>query len=515
VRRFTARVVLLTLAVTSVAALAPRSADPVGPARAAAAQLGPRPNFVVIYTDDQVVAQLPYLWRTRDLIGEQGLTFTNSVTSYPLCCPSRASFLTGQYVQNHGIRSNGLEQNAEPLPRPDGEAEPGPVGESATAFVTNGAERGTFAVALRRSGYFTAHVGKYLNGYGIRGTASPPRHVPPGWDDWRALRFPNGQDYWHSKMNINGELREFDDWYQTDLLSTQAMRSLDRAVDSGDPFYLEFVPYAPHGGRGPIFAPRHANRFRGVNAPRPPSYNEEDTSDKPFNRPLLDTAVLDRIDRRWRAEARSLLAVDNAVARIVDRLRAVGELNNTVLIFTSDNGFYHAEHRISRGKFLPYEPAVRVPLVVAGPMIPAVRRGTTVDAPVANIDLAATILDYARANARRTLDGRSLRPLFQNPVTTWNDRAIYLVGVRQPSCDCPRTFSGLRLGNRWAYWRWEGGTRPAELYDLRTDPDQLTNLANDPAHADVVAELEAQRQFLTTCRGDQCRQWHPGGTPPP
>jgi arylsulfatase A-like enzyme len=245
-------------------------------------------------------------------------------------------------------------------------------------------------------------------------------------------------------------------------------------------------------------------------------------SDKPpwiADRPVLDAAAQGAIDRRWRSQARSLAAVDDAVAGIVRELRATGELANTMIVMTSDNGFFHGQHRIAAGKFLPYEPSIRSPLLISGPLIATGLRGGRIDQPTANIDVAPTILDAARVAPLREVDGVSLRPLLAGDVgTDWSGRAVYLVGVAGRGCAfCGKAYQGVRRSDGLVYWRFEA-TGDMELYDLNTDPDQLDDLSADPAHAVVLAEMEAARVALMSCAGASCGQpgnWTPWAPPLP
>jgi arylsulfatase A-like enzyme len=460
-----------------LAALLPLVPTAPTAAAAPAAPARQRPNFVVVLTDDQTVAQMQFLPATRSLLGGRGVTFTDYVVSYPLCCPSRATLLTGQYTQNNGVANNidGAGQFA------------GPV------------QRTALPVALRRSGYFTGYVGKYLNGY----DETDP--VPPGWTDWRGATYVN--NYRRTRLNENGVITTHRDEFQTDLFARKTTEVLARASDSGRPFYVQLSTYAPHGGIGRTYADRHQHLYADLQAPRGPAYDEEDVSDKPpvvSNRPRLDAAARQAITRTWRQEARSLRAVDDAVARIVRQLRADGELANTTIIVTSDNGFFHGEHRIRSGKFLPYEPSVRVPLLVSGPLVAPELRGGEIDEPTANVDIVPTILDAARSAPLRTPDGVSLMPLLAGEdVGDWTSRSVELVGISGACRSCGYPYSGVRRGDGLVYWRLDRTGR-TELYDLTTDPDQLQNLSEDPAYAATVLELEAARIALSSCRGASC-----------
>ena len=348
---------LLAILVAALAAAV--AADPtLEPARP------PKPNVVVIMTDDQTYRDMAAMPQTRALIGAAGATFTHNYVSYPLCCPSRATYLTGQYAHNHGVRST--------VP-PDGGV------EALDA-------QHTLPVWLQAEGYDTIHIGKYLNGYGLR---HPPK-VPPGWTDWHGAIDKSTYQMWGYKLYENGVTNTYGDFstpdpalYQTDVLRDKALEAI-RAHAGGDrPFFLSLMFVAPHGEVVPPKtttephirpAPRHAGAFATLPLPRDPAFDEMDISDKPPEVRRLRTlrpGVSSRILRDFRARRESLLAVDEAVGALVRELAATGQLDSTYVLFTSDNGFFQGEHRIAKGKYLAYEASTRVPLLIRGPGIPA------------------------------------------------------------------------------------------------------------------------------------------------
>jgi arylsulfatase A-like enzyme len=481
------------------------------------------PNVVVIMTDDQTVEQMRVLPEVQARLGGEGITFTNAFVTYPLCCPSRATYLTGQYTHNHHVFSNGTATpSASPAAGPEADAEVEPENEQQ---FRGDAESESVAVALQQAGYHTGLLGKYLNGYGSGQSGnSGPRRVPPGWDDWQAVIEPYLDAYESPHLNINGEVHDFTGQFQTDLYAERAEMMIDDASATGQPFFLQIGFSAPHGSStgDTMYADRHAGAFPGETAPRPPSFNEADISDKPgflraFYPPLTSGRRAD-LDARYRREVRSLLSVDEAVVRIIDRLEATGELDDTILVFTTDNGLFHGEHRIYGGKYVPYEPALRVPLIVAGPAVADGLRGTASDALVANIDLVPTILDYAGAAPLRPPDGRSLRPLLEGDAANWSHaggpwqpapariRPLLITGVAGGSPRYPSVgYTGVRSADGWVYVKWDGPNGPRyELYDLNTDPHQLENLANDPAFLGRRSSLERQRALLVHCQARSC-----------
>lgn len=456
----------------------------LAPAPAAAA-----PNVVVIETDDQTVADLAAMPHTRTLIGDAGVSFTRSFVSLSECCPSRATFLTGQYAHNHGVWT----------------VSP-PFGGFARL---DGSE--TLPVWLQRAGYATGVVGKYLNRYG-RGNRYL---VPPGWTDFEALLGPFTYRFYDFTMNVNGVLKTYGHElrdYQTDVITRRSLDFIRRRSKDRRPFFLWTTYVAPHVSRprdlddpiavsSTVPAPRHNTAFFGIPLPRPPSFNEADVWDKPpliRNRPSLTQWQIAALTETHRQRLASLLAVDEGVARIVSALRDAGELADTLLIFTSDNGFMAGEHRVPAGKVLAYEPSIRVPLLMRGPGIP---HGVHRDQLVWNGDLAPTILDLAGARAALPLDGRSLLP-FARSATARDDRDILLEGPPKPRTNGLPRFTGIRTA-RYKYVEYVWGAR--ELYDLWRDPDETTNLAGSPATAGVQAELARRLAALRGCVGAGCR----------
>jgi arylsulfatase A-like enzyme len=448
-----------------------------------------RPNIVVIQTDDQTADSLRFMANVDRLLVEQGVRFENSFASYPLCCPSRATFLTGQYAHNHGVRGN----------------EP-PLGGYVALDHTS-----TLPVWLQQAGYHTAFVGKYLNGYGEGEDGR--NEVPPGWSDWRAaVRTPGKgtQSYVGFTLNENGGLVDYlpnQANYQTDVFTRKAVDAIRRGSDAGSPFFLWLAYFAPHSGlpvdEDDIAAPgvqltpspaaRHRDAFAAENLPLPPSYDEADVSDKPpvvRNLPRLSSGQTQAILESYQQRLESLLAVDEGVARVVDALRSSRELANTLIVFTSDNGLMHGEHRVmpDKGKGFAYEPSARVPLVVRGLDLP---RGRRVKDLVSNVDLAPTILALAKAAPGRVLDGRSLLPLARDPLADFG-RDVLLESSK---------FTAIRT-DRYVYVAHN--RRAWELYDLRTDPYQLRSRHKDPALRTLRVELGRRLLDLGTCFGAYC-----------
>jgi arylsulfatase A-like enzyme len=459
---------------------------------AALAAAGPalaQPNVVVLMTDDQTVASLDHMANVNRLIAAEGTLFENSVASYPLCCPSRSTHLTGQYAHNHQVLHNA-----------------GPFGGFKRLAHAN-----TLPVWLQEAGYRTMHVGRYLNGYEYADG------VPPGWDEWHANTHSRGFNYTSWQVNENGTLVSHPDAdhpgeYQTDFSARRASELIERAAPGERPFYLQLWFVAPHRGGPrdaddpttvgtPSPAPRHRDLFASTPFPRPPNFDETRIGDKPqvvADRRRLDALTVAGIEENWRQELESLQAVDEAVARVIDTLARTGELANTLIVFTSDNGFMHGEHRAEAEKVLLYEESARVPLVMRGPGIP---RGFRDERPVANIDVAPTIVDITDATARRRPDGRSLLPLLADR-TAWWGRDILLENGN--GANGVPSYRAIRT-NRFVYAE-HLTTGEYELYDLERDPYQLTSLDGADAYAAIQRDLAARLRLLRRCAGRGCQK---------
>ncbi len=337
--------------------------------------------------------------------------------------------------------------------------------------------------------------------------------MPAGWDEWYAMVDPTTYRYYGYTMNENGALRAYgrdEDprWYSTDFISGRSVDIVERLAPSEQPFFLSVAFLAPHTGgpreaddpldlATPAVAPRHRGAFAIARLPQPASFDEADVSDKPpaMQRPRLEPHLVAGIESLYRQRLESLIAVDEGVEQIVSALRDAGELEQTLLVFTSDNGYLAGEHRLPHGKAKVYEPAIRVPLLVRGPGVPTgVRRSQL----VINADLAPTVLDVTGATAGRPQDGRSLLPLAGNPALG-GGRALLIEVARAARMQT----TAIRT-RRWLYAEHAGGAR--ELYDLSIDPQELDNLSATPAFADVRARLALQLEALRRCRGRDCRR---------
>jgi arylsulfatase A-like enzyme len=415
----------------------------------AAAQTTEPPNIVLVATDDQRWDTLWAMPTVTDELVEKGVTFTNAFAVNPLCCPARASILTGTYSHTNGVWSNSA---------PDG---------GMAAFD----DRSTIATWLDAAGYETMLVGKYLNGYGPPNF--PHTYVPPGWDRW--LAFYGGHEYFDYSLTDGENLREYGPDhvpadYSTDVLAREAAAFVRSAPS---PFFLYFTPFAPHRSTSYSLepAPRHVDAFAGMPYTPPPSLNEADVSDKPRHIRRRAARPVEGLTEVREEQLESLLAVDDAVGQLLEELEEAGVLGNTLVIFTSDNGHTWGEHRLV-GKRAPYEESIRVPLVARWDALSITARSE--DRLALNIDLAPTIANAADATASGQ-DGHSFLPLLRGGPAPWRSRFLIEYDDR-PHLPAYCGFRSLR----WKYV--QHGTQAEELYHLAVDPYELDNLAGDPRY---------------------------------
>jgi N-acetylglucosamine-6-sulfatase len=465
----------------------------------------PQPNIVFVLTDDLTSDLLPYMPNVQRLMA-RGTTFSNYFVTDSLCCPSRASILTGMYPHDTGIfRNTG----------PDG---------GFIAFHDFGLEQETYATNLQSVGYRTALMGKYLNQYnpGRIRTALGGPYVPPGWSDWTVA----GNGYRGFGYRLARTVRVVRHGfsardYLTNVLAREGLGFMRESVAEGSPFMLNLWTFAPHSPAIP--APRDAHRFPGLTAPRDPSFDEADMSDKPAwlrDHAALTDAEIARIDETFRERVRAVQAVDRTIGRLQRRLRALGVARNTYIVFSSDNGYHLGQHRLTPGKLTAYDPDVRVPLIVVGPDVPA---GRTVDAMTENTDLCPTFAELAGAPAPPNADGHSLVPLLRDAAPApaagdpaaaadWRDAVLIehhgnvSLGVGDPDAPPagsgnPPSYEALRSKDA-LYVEYADGER--ELYDLASDPFELHNLA-DEVPTERLAQLSGQLAAMASCHGPaQC-----------
>ncbi|HYM54165.1 MAG TPA: sulfatase, partial [Solirubrobacteraceae bacterium] len=356
------------------------------PATSSAAAAGARrPNVVFVLTDDlawNLVRYMPHVLAME----RGGETFTNYFVTDSLCCPSRASILTGRFPHDTRVFDNSP---------PEG---------GYSVFHERGEERSTFAVALQRAGYRTALMGKYLNGYRPAFDG-----VPPGWSEWDVAG--NGYPEYGYTMNSDGHARRYGyraKDYLTEVLAAKGLRFIEGAAASRRPFLLELATFAPHSPYTP--APRDARAFPGLRAPRTPAFDVVGTHEPAWLSHFmpLNAAQIGGIDHKFRRRAQAVQAVDRMIGRIEAKLVAEGLARDTYIVFSSDNGLHMGEHRLLPGKLTAFDTDIRVPLIVTGPGVPA---GRTVGAMTENIDLCPSFERLAGAPVPRRVDGRSLLTL--------------------------------------------------------------------------------------------------------
>jgi N-acetylglucosamine-6-sulfatase len=494
------RVLVAAVGLASITAGAIGAGHPgaATPAQAAANA----PNVVLIVVDDQASNSFRPMYQPQTFrwLVRGGTKFTNGLAAPPLCCPDRAGLLTGDYPHNSGVFWD----------------DPG-----YGSLVDNG---DTLPVWLQRAGYRTGLVGKLMNGYDEHEGLAPA----PGFESWFNLL--GTKRYYDYQVSDQGILRSYGTArrdYSTDVFARQAKSFIRESSQGTSPFFLWLGFDAPHtahagfvkGCRGndPI-PPDHKffTRYRRVPLPRPPDFNEFDVSDKPnevADLSRITPTVFDNVRRRFRCTLAADLEVDRAIGRIRRELARDGEAGRTIVFYYSDNGYFFGEHRIPRGKTLPYEPALRVPYAVRVPsryrLHPQARVRTQL---VTNEDIPATILDYAgnppscaRDVDCRTLDGRSIRPLLGGAGRWPHDRAV-LAEISGGT----KHWRAIRTP-QYLYARYEGGGR--ELYDLRRDPDELHNLWSEPAASSVEGALADRLRRLRHCAGIQGRDQKLNGVP--
>ena len=491
------------------------AAGPAGAteARGATAE---RPNIVMVVSDDQTLGMLSRetMPKTFKQVVRKGTNFSQAIVTTPLCCPSRASFITGQYAHNHGVLEND--------------------------YTLIGDDTSTLPTWLQAAGYRTIHIGKYMNRYKKLRKAN---EVAPGWDEWFTALEP--YSFYDYLLRENGKKVSYgkkDGDYFGRVLNEIAVEQVEDAARSSKPFYLQLDHYGPHIGRGDkdrcdgaaVPDPDDMDRFEDEPLPEPPSFNETDVSDKPsFIQGLrtLSRRKIDDLERRYGCALASLRSVDRGVHGILKALEKSGELDSTVIIFVSDNGFYYGEHRIPDAKQNPYEEGIRVPLAIRVPpqFLGGAQHVGRVDRLVANIDVPATILEFAGAapcNASgtcRTLDGRSLVPLLAGQDSALPADRSFEIELRRIALNAPVlggracTYTGVRTPE-FSYFHHTEALNPksracepvddVEWYDIDADPFQLQSLDGAaPGSPQSLTEtaLAERTARLADCAGIQGR----------
>jgi N-acetylglucosamine-6-sulfatase len=438
-----------------------------------------QPNIVFILVDDMRKGDLGYMPKTKRLLQGSGMTFENAFVSNPICCPSRATIMRGEYAHNTHVWRNS---------------------DSSTggwqAYHNRGYEDHNVATTLKAAGYRTALIGKYLNNY--QETTNPETMKPPGWDKWFVTLDPTTYNYFNYDIDDNGTVTHFGSRvsdYKTDVISRQTQSFISSSATQPGPFFAYVAPVAPHEPARP--APRDTHTYDGIDGPRLLSFNERNVSDKPSwirQLPRLTASQIATINARHERRVESLQAVDDLVEDVVDSLNDAGVMDNTYVFFTSDNGYFHGEHRIPWEKYRPYEQDIRVPLLVRGPIIKA---GTKTEKLVLNTDYLPTFTRLASTSRPSYVDGRSLTGVLDRSATNWR-HSILIEGPQYHNVPPYRAIRTLDANTQQKYVRY-GGSSQREMYYLGSDPHELANKKVPPAG--LAARLDA----LRVCKGDSCR----------
>lgn len=480
--------------------------------------VGSRPNIVVLQTDDQTVQDLEVMPGVRRLIAQQGVTFDQMVTPFAICCPSRAAQMTGSYPHNNGVGAN--------FP-PEG------------GYVPWEKKSGNKHIGkwLQDAGYYTAHIGKYINGYAYPNR--PRAAVPKGWSEWHGSTDPSTYQMYGYRLNEPSGSHKYGTFpvenpakYSSDVYGRKAVRIVRQQAKRPGPFYLQVEFLAPHVETVPLKkgfvpqswadvddpdpstgiqvipprpAPRHRDFFNDMPLEMDPSFNEADVSDKGAfvrNLPLLTSDQISELVEDNRARRRSLLAVDEAITKIIGELHRTKQARNTVIVMMGDNGYLLGQHRISMGKYFPYEPALRIPFMMSGPGIAKNQKQSKL---VSLVDLAPTLLDLARAKpSGRVPDGVSLRRALAGSGSPRTRSVLLSSGPqRGPNGANLPLFDGVRSPN-FVWWRYEDGFE--EMYDLANDPYELTSLAYNPAYESTRQLMIAEWNRLKNCKGKSCQK---------
>jgi arylsulfatase A-like enzyme len=433
-------------------------------------------------TDDLDERSMGNLGGISSVMGSNGVTFNNAYVTYSLCCPSRATFLRGQYPHNHQIIGNSL-----------------PTG-GAGKFRSLGLDQSTIATWLNNAGYQTKYIGKYMNSYG--GT-----YVPPGWDEW----FVYMNDPTQGRINQDGQEIPLSG-HSTDVFAAKADDFIRRSsANPEDPFFVVVGTNAPHSPTE--IATRYQDTFATTPLPTPLNFNEKDMSDKPqYMRSFgqISPEGKTTMQNEYRKRLRSMLSVEDLLRRIVGTLEETGELNNTYIFFTSDNGYHFGNHRFWMNKKTPYEEDIGVPLMVRGPGVPA---GVVRQQLVINNDLAPTIAGLAGANIPAFVDGRSFAPLLTaSPPSSWR-QAFLEEGWLEGGTVVPTpTHKGVHTQNQMFV---EYDTGEHELYDLALDPYELQSKSR-AGNVQLYSPLETRLYNLRDCSAAACRtaEWTTDATAP-
>ncbi|MDH7482754.1 MAG: sulfatase [Armatimonadota bacterium] len=422
-----------------------------------------KPNFVFILTDDQrydamSCAGHPFLFTPNiDRLAKEGARFRNAFVTIALCSPSRGCFLTGRYAHSHGVINNGTPFSDE-IP--------------------------TMPQALQKVGYDTAFIGKWH----MDGQEGPR----PGFNHW--ISFKGQGVYYNPTLNINGETKKVDG-YMTDILTEFAVDWLSKTNEN--PFCLYLCHKAVHGPFQP--AVRHSKLYENVRITKPPSMNETFEGKPEWVKlgmePGHDSKGALKSDEGYelfiRDYNRTIMAVDDSVGRILETLEAINKLDDTVIVFASDNGYFQGEHgRLDKRAM--YEESIRIPFLMRYPKL--IKPGTLVDEMVLNIDLAPTFLDLAGVPMLPGNQGLSIVPLLKGRKSNWRSDWLYEYFQEKGFPRTP-TMVGVRT-DCWKYIEYPEINDKPELYNLKDDPQELRNLVDDPKYKHILAEMKSRLERL-------------------
>ncbi|KAJ5099938.1 hypothetical protein N7532_006939 [Penicillium argentinense] len=495
-----------------------------------------QPNILFVLTDDQgkYVGGLEHMPKLQELLVQKGATYPKHYCSVALCCPSRANLWTGRMPHNTNVTDVGLPYGGYPK------------------VVSAGWNDNYLPLWMQDSGYNTYYVGKLWNAHTEDNYNKP---YARGFNGSDFLLDPYTYRYYHARMTRNGQPPvKYDGKYSTDVIAEKAADFLDEAIAQDRPWMLTVAPNAPHANGShdptrnanwfgePEFAPRHADLFKEYQSPRDASFNKliEGAVSWTENVPELSQKEIDYIDVFQRCRLRALQAVDEMIGNLVEKLEKAGELDNTYIFFSTDNGYHLGQHRMQPGKNCGYETDINVPLIVRGPGIP---ENQTLDVVTSHTDLAPTFLSIA-GSSRQGLDGKAIPTTVQASksdnkkehvaIEYWGlavPEGIYGYAsdkLQQPHNSYQRnTYKGIRLiAEDYSLYYSVWCTNEKEYFNLKDDPHQTVNLAAHPnKHANykianrelpqIINRLDALMMVLKSCEGDSCRdpwgQLHPAG----
>ena len=502
-RRARAWLVALVATVTALTACSdpvPHYASLPSPTVNIGAPSATHPNIVFVLTDDLSWDLVRYMPHVRAL-ERRGMTFTNYTVDDSLCCPSRASIFSGKFSHDTHVYSNAA---------PSG---------GFYRFHRLGEENSTFATSLLSAGYRTALFGKYLNQYhpGPDSVNSliTGAYVPPGWSSWGGIG--NGYPEYDYAMAAGHAVDYYGSLpqdYLTSVLQRRAAHFIRADPTHRRPFMLEVATFAPHFPYIP--APADVGKFRGIQVPRTPAFDRTPSPAPSWlrNRPPLTPSALRKIQHAYQLRVEDMQSVDRMIGGLERAVRRSGQAKNTVFVFSSDNGYHMGQYRLNPGKQTAFDTDIRVPLVVAGPRIPAHSVNSDL---VENIDLRPTFEALAGATTSADVDGHSFVPLLDGHPEPWrkyalvehrfdsrnkadpDEQSVYL-GQDPPS------YTAIRSKN-FAYITYASGEH--EYYDIARDPYELHNLGPSLSPARIAA-LNRIRTALVNCHGGVAC-WQAGG----